>query len=122
MNATANKSRGLGSPHSGTRILIFQNHLCDGVLGSVSKRQCNMFRSQLSRKLRGFSMEGDRRTPSRQTADFYVSPGHTVVPSGANRLHGRFFGGKTGRITLHPVGFRIAVANFALSKDAANKP
>src|ERR1700689_4315978 len=63
-------------------------------------------------------MESDRRTPTWHPADFHITPGHTVVPSGANGFHGCFFGGEAGCISLCAIRLRIAIANLTLGKDA----
>src|SRR5580698_5485933 len=66
-------------------------------------------------------MESDGRASARHAADFNIAPGHTVVPSCANGLHGRFFGGKTGCVALDTIGLQITVANLALGEDTVQE-
>src|ERR1700724_1557040 len=67
-------------------------------------------------------MEFNGRPVARFSEHFYIAPANAVVPSGAQGFHGSFLGGKSGRISLNPVRLGIAISNFAICEDAANKP
>src|SRR5438309_3837216 len=66
-------------------------------------------------------MKLDRRPPSRLANYLDVLPAHAIVPTGAKRLHGRFFGCESRGIPLEAIGFCIAVADFAFGKDPADE-
>src|SRR5690242_17136715 len=71
--------------------------------------------------LRRLAVKGDSRTSTRLSANLYIHPAHAATPSCAKSLHGCFFGGKTSRITLNAIGFRIAISLLAGRKYPAQE-
>src|SRR5882724_189185 len=102
--------------------LTFQDHLGDGLLGGVGKREGDMSCAQPGGEFGGLAVESNGRATSGLARDFDVAPAYTVVPSGAERFHGGLLGGKAGGVTLDPVGFGIAVADLALGEYAVEEP
>src|SRR2546429_3064481 len=66
-------------------------------------------------------MELNRRPPSRLTYYLDISPAHAIVPSGAERLHGRFFGCESRGISFEAISFCIAISDFAFGKNSADE-
>src|SRR5271157_2979751 len=73
-------------------------------------------------ELRCLPVESHGRTSARKSRHFCILPCDAVAPAGANRLHGRFFGGEASGVALRLVRFGLAVANLAGGKDALQKP
>ena len=44
-----------------------------------------------------------------------------MIPTRAQSLHGGFFGGEAGRVTLHPIRLGIAIANLAGRENTLQK-
>src|SRR5205823_12877599 len=67
------------------------------------------------------AVKNARRAPTRCATDFHILPAHAVVPAGAKRFHGRFFGGETRGISLSTVRFRLAVVHLSFGEYAVQK-
>src|SRR5579864_2721360 len=106
---------------SRTGVSVLKNDLCDRLLLGVRNGEGHVFDAELCSEFSRLAVERHRRTPSRHTHDFTVTPPHAVVPSCTERLHRRFFRGEASGVTLDAVGLRIAVANLARGEDALEK-
>jgi len=102
--------------------LIFENHLRDGLLRGVRKRQCGVLDAQLPGKLSGFTMKGDSRTTAGLANNFAIPPAHAVAPTRAQSLHRRFFRREARGVALDAVCLGVAIADFARRKDSLQKP
>src|SRR5436305_4331431 len=98
-----------------------QNHLRNGLLFRVRDRKRGIFDSELGGELSGLAVESHCGASSGHTDNFAVAPAHSVIPAGAERFHGRFFGRESRRIALHAIRFRVAVTDFSGREDALEK-
>src|SRR5271163_1983350 len=66
-------------------------------------------------------MKLNGRTLPFRTHYFNIPPTNTATPSRAERLHPRFFGGKTRGIAFEAMASLFAVTNFAIGEYAPQK-
>jgi hypothetical protein len=77
--------------------------------------------AQMSGNRTGAASEVQRGTLTRKAANFQFLPGNAMLNSGAQGFGGCFFGSKSGSKALGGSGFRSAIGDFLVSKDAAQK-
>ncbi len=90
----------------------------DGLFRGVRKRKRSVHSAEPGCELSGFAMESNGRPASGFAAHFHVTPAHTVVPACAESLHGSFLSCKARGVTLHAVGLRFTVTDFAFGEDS----
>src|ERR1700722_3482266 len=101
--------------------LIFQDDLGDGLLGSMRKRESNVFYAQLQGKFRRPAVKFHSGTPTRQADNLAVAPAHAPAPARSQRFHSGFLCCEPRGVALLAVGFGIAVSSLASGKDAPQK-
>src|ERR1700722_1683253 len=102
-------------------ILVFQNHVRQGLLGSVGQGERYVSGAQFGGDRRSLAVKLNGRALCLRTNYFYVAPAHAVAPARAERFHAGFFGGEARGIAFERGDFLFAVSNFALGENAAQK-
>jgi len=69
----------------------------------------------------GFAGERYDRAAALFVGDFEIDPADAAAPSGAQRFHGRFFGGEAAGVALELVLETLAVFDFVGREDAAEE-
>ena len=87
----------------------------------MRQRQRRALHAQARGKLARLAAESNRRSSAGLAPHLDVSPCHAVFPSGADGLERGFLGGKACRVAFDAIGFGVAVPDFILGKDAAQK-
>src|ERR1700686_3886560 len=100
---------------------VLQNHLGHRLLRRVRDRQSHILDSEFHREFSSPPVECHRRTASRHADYLAIAPPHSMIPAGAERLHGGLFGGEACGIALEPVRLRIAIAHLSRGEDALQK-
>src|ERR1019366_209813 len=100
---------------------VFQNDVSQGLLGSVSDGERDVFRAEFSGDGCGLAVELNGRTLAFWAHNFDIAPADTVTPSRAQGFHSGFLGGETRGIAFKPGGFSFAVTNFTFGEDAMKK-
>src|ERR1017187_407977 len=93
--------------------LILENNLCQGEVAAMCNRKRNIFHAETVGDSPRGAREPQSRFPAGFARHFDVSPPDAAAPTGAERFHRRFFGGKSRRVTFEPVLVAFAVGNFA---------
>src|SRR5207245_5240312 len=68
-------------------------------------------------ELRRLAVQYQRGASTRLARYFEVAPAYTMIPSGPDSLHARFFRRKPRGVTFHAVRLRFAVLNLAFRKN-----
>src|ERR1700676_2405849 len=100
---------------------VLQNHLRHRLLRRVRDRQSHILDSEFHCEFSGLPVECHSRTASRHADYLAIAPPHSMIPAGAERFHGGFFGGEACGIALEPVRLRIAIAPLSRGEDALQK-
>jgi len=98
-----------------------EDHLRDGLVRGMRDRKSSVASTEFGGEFFGFAMEAYGGTSAGHAHDLAIAPAHTVIPSGAQRLHCCFLRGEPSCITLGPICLRVAISNLALSKNALQK-
>src|SRR5205823_13583627 len=69
-----------------------------------------------------FAVKPNCWTATRRAPYLNVTPPHSAAPACAQRFHGGLFCGEPCSEPLDSIRFRVAVANFLVREDAAQKP
>jgi len=106
---------------AGSKLVGFQNHLCQGELIGVRQREMRMRSSQLGKKLRRPAVKSNRGPVPGHASYFYIEPGYPPAPSRTNRLHRRFLRRKACCISLILVCLRLAIADLFPGENPFNE-
>ena len=93
---------------------VFENHFSKRDISAVCDCEGDVFHAQpigdfVSQRL----LDASVGLPLAFSYHFDVSPTHAAPPACSQRLHRRFFGGKTSRIAFEFVLVALAVCHFA---------
>src|SRR5450432_4775059 len=77
--------------------------------------------AQLCGELGRLAVEGDGGPASGLTGDFNITPAHAMAPACAKSFHPRLFSSEPCSISLHPIGFGIAIADLSFGEYAVEE-
>src|SRR6266567_8840866 len=101
--------------------LAFEYHARNRLLGSMAQRERHILRIQASCEFCSLAVKLDGRAASWLSNNFDIPPADAAAPSRAQGLHRRFLCRKTGRVSLHAIGLRLAVLDFTFSENSTQK-
>jgi hypothetical protein len=103
-------------------LLILENNLGHGLRLGVRDAERDVLHAQACGDFCGFARQGHGGAAALFADYFEIDPAHAAAPAGAERLHGRFFGGEAAGVAFKFIFEPLAIFDFVGRKNAVDKP